>query len=186
MRNKNETRSVGEVCDVFENGCYYLGDFETFYQCIQLGISDMFGKLEINENPLFVTHGEKSLKIEIYGWQQAYGQNRPVLSVFCDRAYFRKSDFSDCGGFAFDFYSCSEREMHVDFTVLGAGLQSIVSLTLHSGWNRISVSADELKRAGSYSGKRIDYFAFVFDRGEKHSARQTYYLDNFRAYKTQE
>lgn len=172
------------VTDLFENGCYYLGDFESRRQCLQIFQgSSAFGKISENNDLRFVTHGNQSLKIEILGAGETnpITLEQPYLRISTYLEYFEKIDFSDCKKFMFDIYSCDENDAYLRFGVNSRS--SSVLIKLKHGWNNIELQSDDIRLLKDNSLTNINGFYFYFDRGELHNYKQIFYLDNFRAQK---
>ena len=162
-----------QTSNIFENGCYYLADFENYDQITQITYKNSFGKIACSDQ--HVTHGQKSLRAEIFGYEIQWGRfARPYMSIPTGSAYFQKRDFSDCSCFELDIYS----EMPYDVVITFTAGNIERNLTVSPGANTLEVLI-----ADPDAVKDISEFRITFDRGEEHDVKQVYYLDSFRARK---
>lgn len=168
-----------DVSNVFEDGWYILGDWENYEQTIQLIQGANFGKI-IQSNE-YVTRGEQSLRLEVFGYSYFWGYSDPGLRVNTDDDYFQKQDFSDCDAFAFDMYSVMDYDLTIKFSVTPvSGTAVTKKLTVKPGWNHFVLTRADY---GNRWQDQIKAFGFGFDKGINHEETQTVYIDNFRARK---
>ena len=179
--SSSESASVVVESDtnVFEDGYYILADFESYEQCIQFGHGGYFGK--VIQSKEYVTHGEQSARLEVFGYSYQWGYVSPTISLFTNNDYFQKKDFSDCDMFAFDMYSIMEYDLIMQFIIHASDSTEVfVNFTIKPGWNYFELSREDL---GISWKDEIEWFTFVFEKGNKHEETQTIYFDNFRARK---
>ena len=99
---KKETSVEETVSNLIEDGYYYIGDFETKRQCIEVGITRSMKKV-MNADEKYVTRGNYSLRFEL--WPHAYDAFGGEITFNPSYStYFNKTDFSDCAYFCFDLY----------------------------------------------------------------------------------
>lgn len=191
---KTQETDYASVTNLFENGYYYLGDYESYEQCSQMIYgSSAFGKASMNENPDYITHGKKSLKLEVQGSGVVWGKADPNIRVLTTEDYFQKSDFSDCDYVSYDIYNDLGYITRTKFVAVGLLSSTGAEVTanqivmLNPGWNHVKIGTENfVDHNGDSFVSSISYFYFFFDRYEKHNKIQVYYLDNFRAHKITE
>lgn len=170
-----------QATNLVEDGYYYMGDFETLEQCMQLKLTSNFGKTSLNTDKTYVTHGEGSLKMEILGKEEAWGKARPGVTVSCSGAYFQKTDFSDCSAICFDLYNTLDREVNVDLRPYPLWETSF-TIWMEPGWNHVEFSTENFfyPHNNEFYDDEINQFSLVFPRGDGVTL-SVFYLDNFRA-----
>lgn len=177
------------VRDVIENGYYYIGDFETKRQCVEIGITRSMKKA-MNDNTAYITHGDYSLRFEL--WPHAYDNFGGEITFNPSYStYFRRKNFSDCEYFCFDLYV----EKGVDFCTIrprasGADYNYKVE-NLVQGWNYIEfpmskfvyeeskLTETQIKMGlvGKSYAESIEKININFP---KQDYVQVYYIDNVR------
>lgn len=165
--------------NVFDDGCYILLDFETYWEVVQPVWGRSFGKVTMITDKEYVTRGNQCVKLEILGEEQwvGYGVN-PLLYLETNNQYFQKSDFSDCDYFAFDIYNALDVVNTIpSFSIDGSDL-TCKDIELQPGWNYVTIEIPE-----GVDMSNCTSFWIQFNRGEKFKETQVFYLDNFRAHK---
>lgn len=169
--------------NVFEDGCYMLMDFETYWEVVQPVWGRSFGKVTMITDPEYVTHGKQSVKLEILGTEYWVGRNvQPLLYLETYNQYFQKKDFSDCDYFAFDIYNALDVDNWMRWSMEGSSGGVVADITLHPGWNHVKIDLESEQYAGTDLSD-VDSFWVFFNRGEVFEETQVFYLDNVRAHK---
>lgn len=163
--------------NVFDDGCYILLDFETYWEVVQPVWGRSFGKVTMITDEEYVTRGKQCVKLEILGEEQWVGYGvRPLLYLETNNQYFQKSDFSDCDYFAFDIYNALDVVNTIpSFSIGGLTYNDI---ELKPGWNYVKLDITE-----EMDMTVCDSIWIQFNRGEMFEETQVFYLDNFRAHK---
>ena len=80
--------------NVFDDECYILLDFETYWEVVQPVWGRSFGKVSMVTDKQFVTRGNQSVKLEIVGREEWVGLGvRPLLYFETNNQYFQKSKY---------------------------------------------------------------------------------------------
>ena len=177
------------VCDVIENGYYYVGDFETKRQCIEIGITRSMKK-GMNADKQYVTHGDYSLRFEL--WPHAYDAFGGEITFNPSfSTYFTRTDFSDCSHFCFDLYV----EEGVDYClirprVLNKWDYQFKVEDLQKGWNHVEFSLENFVCTTDEEDVRFDPTLAGTNFSDKitkininfpaQDYVQVYYIDNVR------
>ena len=185
-REKDPQEQTGEnpyatATNLTENGYFFLGDFETAEQCAQVMIFGNFGKISLNTDKTYVTHGEGSLKMEVLGREETWGKSQPAMRIACTGEYFQKTDFSDCVSFCFDLYNSLDERRNVDFRPY-LEWETSNTLWMEPGWNHVELEIADINYSHDNPNvsQEFRYISLVFPRGEDFE-NQVWYLDNFRA-----
>ena len=184
-----ENSPTETVCDLIEDGYFYIGDFETKRQCIEIGITRSMKK-GMNADKTYVTRGDYSLRFEL--WPHAYDAFGGEITFNPSYStYFTKTDFSDCEYFCFDLYV----EKGVDFCkirprVLNKWDYEFRVENLVQGWNYVEFPLTEFicteneedtrydpAHAGTNFSDKITKININFPAQDY---VQVYYIDNVR------
>lgn len=187
---------------------YLLADFEDYFECSQIKYACGFGKLtqiKKSENSDMVTYGEQSLKMEVLGNEQAWGQKRPYMFVSTDRGFFNETqDFSNMTKFTFDIYNDQEEERIIRFWWSEGVSESYTSyeqVLLNDDytwqphtrsiklkpkqWNHIEITPEQMmgiKPTATLGLSSVGAFNIMFERYEVYEEIQVFYIDNMRIY----
>lgn len=185
--------------NLFENGYYFLGDFESFEQCVQFSLGGGM-KAEQCFNADLVTHGESSMKVTIEhgnaGWSSPRGGASTGFS--CTGGYFQKTNFKDCDWFEFDIYNGQDFAVTVFIDVVPLWACGY-AFSLQPGWNTITLEGwrcnytykgttstpESVDESQNFLGE-INSFSIKFPSYETYNEPQVYYLDRFVAHKIAE
>lgn len=175
--------------NLFEDGKYYLGDFESFEQCAQYWTSSGM-RSEMCTDKEFVRHGKASLKVsirnEIRGWHSP--RSSSSLTISCTGEYFQKTDFTDCESFTMEIYNAQNYNVIIWFNfttrwTCGNARQ------IAPGWNTFEIKAEDCvynpETKESYLGE-VSYIAIGFPAYEMYNEEQVYYIDSVVAHKKAE
>lgn len=174
-----------------------FADFEAWAPDLQMARHmNGFGKLSLNEDKTYVSHGEKSVRLDPLGW---YGAGSLPLVFFPTQStsfHYNYADFSYTDYISFDIYNANEEEKTIEVGLVGS-ITSITDInrvgkknyTLKKGWNKlvyyveaaiISVNADITNVQGLY---------FCFENAKSLNVTDStpkYYLDNINFIKKEE
>lgn len=172
--------------NLFEDGKYYLGDFESFDQCVQYWAGSGI-RTEMCTDEEFVKHGEASLKVsvenEIRGWHAP--RESPFLTISCTGEYFQKTDFTDCESFTMEIYNAQDYNVIIWFNFT-AKWTCGNARQVAPGWNTFEIRAEDCvydpETKESYLGE-ISYIAIGFPSYETYNEEQVYYIDSVVAHK---
>lgn len=140
----DDTSAEETVSNVIEDGYFYIGDFETVRQCVEIYISRSMRK-EMNSDKKYVTRGNYSLRFELepHAYDNFGGEItfNPSYS-----SYFTEVDFSNYEYFCFDLYvekgvdycKIRPRSNNVDYEYKVEGLVE--------GWNHIEFPLSQFIR----------------------------------------
>lgn len=179
--HSDETSEAAEtICNIVENDNFYIGDFETKRQCIEIGISRSMKKV-MNNDKTYVTRGEHSLRFEL--WPHEYDNFGGEITFDPSKSsYFTELDFSGYTFFCFDLYV----EKGVSYCKLrprssGTDYEYVID-GLTAGWNHIKFPLSEFvytsgEKAGESFLDTIDRININFPAADY---VQVYYIDNVR------
>lgn len=177
---------ANDVSNVTEtiNGEKYLllGDFENYNQIAQPKYSNHFGKISVNANSDYLTHGKGSLRLEIVGRGETLKHLDPIMNVYTSSYYFQKQNYSDVDYLEVDFYNAMNYIVPVRFSDTDAyfsKFSTIMKYDLNPGLNHLKISLETLK---ANDGDSFSSFSFIFQRGENFDENRIVYMDNFRAH----
>lgn len=170
-------------------GEYIVGDFEDIFECGNMSFgSTVFGKLSIDDT--IYTSGSNSLKIEVDGSGKLYADNqefpRMMFNTEDDATEYSLAmltDYSEYSTIQFDMYNAQTENCYVFFFINEQQYAKPIKLT--NGWNHVSVAMTDsyITEALANNDNKVQAFGFAFDKYQKNSAIQTYYLDNFKIVK---
>ncbi len=174
-----------------------LQDFEAWVPDLQLArIFNSFGKISLNADKQYVSHGEKSARLDPLG---SPGSGAFPMVYFPTQSTvfnFNHSDFSYVDYLSFDLYNANAEEKTVKAGFVSK-ITSITSvnkvgereLTLQPGWNYCRLEFNPSIVAITADIKSVQGVYFSFENA--HSVDVTedtpkYYLDNVRLIKKEE
>ena len=170
------------------DGEYLIGDFEDIFECGNMSFSStVFGKLSI-DNTLYKS-GSSSLKIEVDGSGKLYADNLEFPSMRfltvdasgkTEYSLAMLTNYSAYNTICFDMYNAQE-EGFVFFFVNSESYAKPIKL--QSGWNSVEISLTDNYIVSALADEDYDgvqSFGFSFDKYQKNSIKQIYYLDNFK------
>lgn len=166
--------------NVFDDGCYILGDFETYYETIQAFYGNSLGKITMVTDSQYVTRGNQAIKVEIRGTEIWSGSVQPYICFKTDMQYFQKRVFTDCDYFAVDVFNPTDKEINMYFQINGR-LAPTETIVLVPGKNEVKIDITTSTYLAELSN--VATLNFIFDKGELHNYSQVVYIDNFRAHK---
>lgn len=180
MVDSGKGDSEETICNLIEDGYFYVGDFETRRQCVEIGISRSMKKV-MNADKTYVTRGDYSLRFEL--WPHEYDNFGGEITFDPSKSsYFTEKDFSNCESFCFDLYV----ETGVEYCKLrprssGTDYEYVIKDLTH-GWNHIEFSLSNFLYT---SGDKIgENFSDTIDRININFPAadyvQVYYIDNVR------
>lgn len=176
--NDNPYRLTG--VNVFDKGCYILGDFETYFETIQAFYGNSIGKITMVTDSQYVTRGKQAIKVEIRGTEIWSGNVKPYICFKTDMQYFQKRVFTDCDYLAIDVYNPTDKDINMYFQINGTASPT-ETIVLTPGKNEVQIDITGLTYLVELNN--VSTLNFIFDRGEAHDFSQVVYIDNFRAHK---
>lgn len=168
---------------VEENGFLYLADFECYNEVCQITYGGCFGKIEMSKD--HVTHGDYSLKINLFGWENTRGRENPYIQIYTSMEYFRKENFSDCDYVEIDIYNENDFDYNISFVPIVSPQahyayyhEYLETKTIMPGNNTLRFS---LSTSASL-GKQYYGVSFSFARAEDYEVQRVLYIDGIRVH----
>lgn len=163
-----------------------VAGFESYDEMQTFNYYNSFGKIDVNKNPLYVTQGEASAKLTVYGKPR---NSAPAMHIYMDTEYSDQRDFSHVFLVTFDMYNASAAATDVRFnfnTFADGNRQSFQSksVTLAPGeWTNAVIPVDRAVAGLLCDLTAVECLTFTFEGiQEADDEPLVIYADNLQVY----
>ncbi len=169
--NATENLRVNQQISSFEN----LEEYYTF----QFG--NRFGRVDINTDEKYITDGEASMKMEVWGYIQKMGAENPCVSITLNEEGF--IDVSRLKNFTFDLFNETGKESFVEVALdIGGSFSDYQRIVLKPGKNSVKATFDIVGLGVGFdlTKGRALMLRFPVAPSLEDAKQQLYYIDNLQ------
>lgn len=167
-----------------------LFDFESYGEIQAFQYSSDILKASLNEESCFVTSGTHSLKLELNPDSSALTRY-PYVFLYQDGYFYAQKDFTLYSGFSFDIYNAAEetRTIKTHFSTRNdsgeySDSMDIICKLSPQSWTKVEYDLSDGSFARTFDMKTVNYIALVFSGLDYSDSANVFYIDNFRAEKS--
>ncbi len=188
---ESANESVNEnFIDNLEENEQLLFSFEN-YDDMHSVMKKTYNRLGVlNFSDEHVTHGEKSLKLDVWGEYES--SDRPGMDLYCTNSDFETGNFANLESFKMDVYNAQDKELQIgisfnvtlkaDFTKKGNTPMEFFALAPNA---TTTIEYQIPNLVSVCDMEKVNYIHVEFDKAKssKEDPAHTFYLDNLRGVK---
>lgn len=165
-----------------------LVDFENSQEIkLSAVFENQFGKTTVNKDPKFITHGEASARIEIYGDNNNITQMYPTIEFILDREPILKTDLTLYKSVDLDVFNSSDRDINI-YSSMGSFTKKLYSNAVEfvlpkDEWTHIVLQLPKYADEKIVPVSQLTSVYFWFDIPQKNETKPILYFDYLAANK---
>lgn len=157
-----------------------ISSFETLDEYYTFQYGGRFGKVDVNKDTKYITDGEASMRMEVWGMVHQ-GAVNPTMKITLDKSGML--DVSRLKNFTFDLFNETKSESYVELALQISGTVSEYQrYELQTGKNEIKTSFDIIGLGLAFDLTKAEKLVFRFPVAPSYEegSQQVYYLDNLQ------
>lgn len=158
-----------------------ITSFETLEEYYTFQFGNRFGKVSLNSNKEYITDGEASMEMQVWGYLHKLGAEGPSVSLTLSEK--GDVDLSRLKNFTFDLFNETGAESYVDVALnIGGVVSDYQTIKLSTGKNAVKVAFDIVGLGVGYdlTEGRALILRFPVAPSYEDAQRQVYYIDNLQ------
>ena len=158
-----------------------ISSFETLEEYYTFRFGNRFGKVDVNTDKTYVTNGDASMKMEVWGQVHKKGVEGPIMKVALSPN--GTVDISRLKSFTFDLFNQTGKTSAVEVAIqIDGTVSEYQKITLANGKNSITAKFDTVGLAVGFDLTKAEYlvFRFAIAPSYEEATEQIYYLDNLQ------
>ena len=158
-----------------------ISSFETLEEYYTFKFGGRFGKVNVNTDKTYVTDGESSMKMEVWGQVHKTGVEGPTVQITLDES--GTTDLSRLKNFTFDLFNQTGEARTIEAAIkIDGTVSEYQKLDLITGKNSLTVAFDVVGLAVGFDLTKGQALVLRFPVAPSYetAGQQLYYLDNLQ------
>lgn len=161
-----------------------ISSFETVEEYYTFRYDNRFGKVNVNTDKAYITDGDASMQLEVWGQVQKKGVEGPIMKIALEKN--GTADVSRLKNFTFDLFNQTGGDASVEVALqIDGTISDYEKVALTSGKNEVTVAFDTVGLAVGFDLTKAEYLVLRFPVAPSYETAkdQIYYLDNLKIHR---